>query len=75
MWAALANCFEKLEKKQEAIKCTEWGERVKDKEAIALHQLAKLYLYSNEFDKAAVCFAENLQRKEMDNTFETIEAL
>ena len=75
MWAALGNCFDKLEKRQEAIKCAEWSERVKDKEAVALHQLAKLYLQSGEFEKAADCFIENLNRKEMENSFETIEAL
>jgi anaphase-promoting complex subunit 8 len=75
MWAALANCFEKLEKRQEAIKCTEWGERVKDKEAVALHQLAKLYLQSGEFEKAAECFVEDLHRREMENSGETLEAL
>jgi len=44
MWAAMANCYEKMDKPQEAIKCTQWAERVKDKEAIALHKLAKLYV-------------------------------
>ena len=44
MWAALANCYEKLDKPEEAIKCTQRAERVKDKEAIALHKLAKLYM-------------------------------
>ena len=64
MWAAMANCYEKMDKPQEAIKCTQWAERVKDKEAIALHKLAKLYVQTNEPDKAAVCFAENLKRRE-----------
>jgi len=75
MWAALGNCFDKLEKRQEAIKCTEWGERVKDKEAVALHQLAKLYMQSGDFDKAADCFIENLTRREIENSIETREAL
>ena len=44
MWAAMAGCYEKLERKDEAKKCHERSERVKDKEAIALHKLAKLYV-------------------------------
>ena len=60
MWAALANCYEKLDKPDEAIKCTQRAEKVKDKEAIALHKLAKLYDQRGEDDKAARCFHENL---------------
>jgi len=53
------------------------AERVKDKEAIALHKLAKLYLQRGEEEKAAQCFLENLNRldKENLNTTETFEAL
>ena len=77
MWAALANCYEKLDKPDEAIKCTQRAEKVKDKEAIALHKLAKLYMQRGEEDKAARCFQENLQRLDRENlqTNETIEAL
>ena len=77
MWAALANCYEKLDKPEEAIKCTQRAERVKDKEAIALHKLAKLYMQRGEEDKAARCFSENLQRLDRENlhTNETVEAL
>lgn len=77
MWAALANCYERLDKGEEALKCTQRAERVKDKEAIALHKLAKLYLLRGEEDKAAQCFQENLNRldKEQISTNETYEAL
>jgi len=77
MWVALANCYEKLGMNDEAIKCTQRAERVKDKEAIALHKLAKLYLIRGEEDKAAQCFQDNLTRldKENLNTNETVEAL
>lgn len=77
MWAALANCYERLDKHDEAIKCTQRAERVKDKEAIAMHKLAKLYMMRGEDDKAASCFQENLSRldKENLNTNETLEAL
>ena len=77
MWAALANCYEKLDKPEEAIKCTQRAERVKDKEAIALHKLAKLYMQRGEEDKAARCFHENLQRLDREHLYtnETVEAL
>ena len=44
MWAALAQCFDRMEKPREAIKCTEWVERVKDKESQAMYRLAKLHV-------------------------------
>ena len=77
MWAALGNCYEKMDKHEEAIKCTQKAERVKDKEAIALHKLAKLQVQTREFDKAAACFQDNLARqdKEEIQTNETVEAL
>ena len=62
MWAAMGNCYEKMDKHEEAIKCTQRAERVKDKEAIALHKLAKLYVQTREYDKAAACFQDNLAR-------------
>jgi len=53
------------------------AERVKDKEAIALHKLAKLYAQMNELDKARICFQENLARRDKEEvqTSETVEAL
>ena len=60
MWAALANCFEKMDKNEEAIKCTHWVDRVKDKEAFAMHKLAKLHLQQGDETKAAQYFIENL---------------
>jgi anaphase-promoting complex subunit 8 len=60
MWAALANCFDKMDKPEEAIKCTKWVERVKDKEAFAMHKLAKLHLQQGDEPKAVQYFLENL---------------
>jgi len=37
--------------------------RFKDKEAIALHKLAKLYIQQGDYKKAEVCFKENLTRR------------
>lgn len=52
MWAALSNCFDKMGKPEEAIKCTQWVDRVKDKEAFAMHKLAKLHLQQGDEVKA-----------------------
>ncbi len=35
MWNAMGNCFEKMEKKNEASKCYERAENCKDKEGIS----------------------------------------
>jgi len=43
MWNAMGTCFERINKKFEAVKCFEKAESCKDKEGIALFQLAKLY--------------------------------
>jgi anaphase-promoting complex subunit 8 len=63
-------------KQNEAVKCTERVERVKDKESIALHKLARLYAQMGDIQKAAICFEENLARKDQENieSSETIEA-
>lgn len=44
MWAAMGGCYEKMGKKEESVKCLEKAERYNDKEGIALHKLAKLYI-------------------------------
>jgi anaphase-promoting complex subunit 8 len=77
MWIAMGGCYEKMDRKEEAIKCHEKGERYKDKEGIAMHKLAKLYIQMGEYDRAATCFKENLRRKDNEETesSETTEAL
>jgi hypothetical protein len=49
-----------MDKPEEAIKCTKWVERVKDKEAFAMHKLAKLHLQQGDEPKAVQYFLENL---------------
>jgi anaphase-promoting complex subunit 8 len=44
MWNAMGNCYDKMDRKEEAAKCLERAARFKDKEGIALHKLAKLYI-------------------------------
>jgi len=60
MWTAMCNCYNKMGKKAEALRCNERAERFKDKEGIALHKLAKLYVSIGDTDKAATCFKLNL---------------
>jgi len=76
MWAAMAQCYDKMGKSSEALKCTERVERVKDKESIALHKLARLYAQMGDKKKAAICFEENLTRRDNEGveSSETIEA-
>ena len=40
----MSNCYKRMGKTAEAMRCTERAERFKDKEGIALHKLAKLYV-------------------------------
>ena len=75
MWNALSKCYKAMGKNAEAMKCNERAERFKDKEGIALHKLAKLYVDVGDLDKAAICFQINLKRKEMETTTETSEAM
>lgn len=77
MWIAMGGCYEKMDRKDEAAKCHEKGERSKDKEGIALHKLAKLYIQIGEYEKAANCFSVNLRRKDMEEieSAETTDAL
>ena len=73
----MGNCYDKMDRREEAAKCHERAERFKDKEGIAMHKLAKLYITLGEIDKAACCFRENLSRKDQEKieSNETTEAL
>lgn len=75
MWNAMSNCYDKMGKAVEAKKCSERAERFKDKEGIALHKLAKLYVSMGDADKAAMCYKLNLKRKGTDDTAQASEAL
>ena len=75
MWNAMSNCYSKMGKKAEARRCSERAERFKDKEGIALHKLAKLYVSIGDEEKAAICFKLNLKRKEGEASSEMSEAL
>ena len=64
MWAALSQCFERIEKHEEAQKAAKWVERVKDKEQFAMNKLAGLYKQKGDHDKAAYYFREDLARRQ-----------
>ena len=76
MWTAIGLCYEKLDKKMEAIQCYEKANSCNDREGIALYKMAKLYMEIDDYDKAAICFKENLNRNlnEDIDTDEMIES-
>jgi anaphase-promoting complex subunit 8 len=70
MWTALGSCYEKIDKKNEALKCYEKALFYKDKEGIALYKMAKIYQTAGDEERAAACFKENLRKnnsEEVDN--------
>eukprot|EP00741_Cyanophora_paradoxa_P019140 tig00021126_g18480.t1 len=78
MWCAMADCYEKMQRWHEAIKCYERAECHSDREGIALSKLARLYCKQlNMADKAAFYYKRNLDKRdaeELDGQ-ETVEAL
>ena len=70
MWNALASAYTRIEKPQEAIKCSDRAKNYKDDEGIALFNLARLYDSLGMPDKAAQYFLENLKRIDDTPTFE-----
>lgn len=72
MWNALAVVYSKIDKQEEAAKCSERSENFKDDERIALFNLAKIYDSLGLTEKAVVCFTENLSRIDSTPTFESV---
>lgn len=62
MWNALAACYEKLDKMEEAARCSERSEWFNDKEGIAIYNLGKMYSLLGYEDKVIKCFEESLNR-------------
>ena len=77
LWVALATCYEKMGKTNEATKCYERAERIKDREGVVLHRLARLYARLGLTEKACSAFKESLSRKDAENDTgeETVEAI
>ncbi|KAI3985197.1 hypothetical protein MKX01_015131 [Papaver californicum] len=68
LWIAMAQCYEteQLHMLEEAIKCYERAANCNDREAIALHQLAKLHQELGRSEKAAYYYEKDLERMEAE---------
>ncbi|XP_047955327.1 anaphase-promoting complex subunit 8 isoform X1 [Salvia hispanica] len=66
LWIAMAQCYEteQLHMLEEAIKCYERAANCNDREAIALHQLAKLHSELGRNEEAAFYYKKDLERME-----------
>ena len=72
MWNALSTVYNKIDKPEEAAKCSERAENYKDDERIALFNLAKIYDSLGLTEKAVQCFIENLNRIDSSHNHETV---
>lgn len=79
LWIAMAQCYEtdQLRMLDEAIKCYRRAANCNDREAIALHQLAKLHSELGHLEEAAFFYKKDLERMESEEREEPkmVEAL
>lgn len=68
LWIAMAQCYEtdQLHMLEEAIKCYQRAVSCNDREAIALHQLAKLHHELGRSEEAAFYYKKDLERMEVE---------
>lgn len=68
LWIAMAQCYEteQLHMLEEAIKCYSRAANCNDREAIALHQLAKLHRELGRLEEAAFYYKKDLERMEVE---------
>ncbi|KAL2492860.1 Anaphase-promoting complex subunit 8 [Abeliophyllum distichum] len=68
LWIAMAQCYEteQLHMLEEAIKCYKRAANCNDREAIALHHLAKLHCKLGHTEEAAFYFKKDLDRMEAE---------
>ncbi|XP_023519242.1 anaphase-promoting complex subunit 8 [Cucurbita pepo subsp. pepo] len=68
LWIAMAQCYEseQLRMLEEAIKCYRRAASCNDREAIALHQLAKLHSELGQSEEAAFYYKKDLERMEAE---------
>mgnify|MGYP003881369989 CR=1 FL=1 len=64
MWCAMAECFEKMDRPEDAIKCYLRAEGNTDREGLALGKLARLYSAQGKADSAAHYYEKVLARKD-----------
>lgn len=69
LWIAMAQCYEteQLHMVEEAIKCYKRAANCNDREAIALHQLAKLHKELGRSEEAAFYYKKDLERMEEED--------
>ncbi|KAF3454077.1 hypothetical protein FNV43_RR04524 [Rhamnella rubrinervis] len=68
LWIAMAQCYEtdQLRMLEEAVKCYKRAANCNDREAIALHQLAKLHCELGRLEEAAFYYKKDLDRMETE---------
>ncbi|XP_040989326.1 anaphase-promoting complex subunit 8 [Juglans microcarpa x Juglans regia] len=68
LWIAMAQCYEteQLRMLEEAIKCYRRAANCNDREAIALHQLAKLHYELGRPEEAAFYYKKDMERMEAE---------
>ncbi|KAJ4967416.1 hypothetical protein NE237_019265 [Protea cynaroides] len=68
LWIAMAQCYEteQLHMLEDAIKCYKRAANCNDREAIALHQLAKLHNELGHSEEAAFYYKKDLERMEAE---------
>ncbi|KAL6583875.1 anaphase-promoting complex component apc8 [Orobanche minor] len=68
LWIAMAQCYEteQLHMLEEAIKCYNRAVNCNDREAIALHQLAKLHSELGRTEEAALYYRKDLERMDAE---------
>ncbi|KAJ8753604.1 hypothetical protein K2173_022845 [Erythroxylum novogranatense] len=68
LWIAIAQCYEtdEIHMLEEAIKCYRRAANCNDREAIALHQLAKLHRELGQSEEAAFYYKKDLEKMEVE---------
>ncbi|KAL3748251.1 hypothetical protein ACJRO7_009483 [Eucalyptus globulus] len=68
LWIAMAQCYEteQLHMLEESIKCYRRAANCNDREAIALHKLAKLHCELGRLEEAAFYYKKDLERMEAE---------
>lgn len=68
LWIAMAQCYEteQVSMLEEAIKCYKRAANCNDREAIALHKLAKLHCDLDKAEEAAFYYSKDLERMELE---------
>uniref|UniRef100_A0A2P2J6M2 Cdc23 domain-containing protein n=1 Tax=Rhizophora mucronata TaxID=61149 RepID=A0A2P2J6M2_RHIMU len=68
LWIAMAQCYEtdELHMLEEAVKCYRRAANCNDREAIAMHQLAKLHRELGRSEEAAFYYKKDLERMEAE---------